>query len=74
MLKGSATVVMVYESEIDVPQCSTLELLTSTIFRAENVLDLIELHSTLHFKHVIILHAYAAEKNPKHPTYSFLCY
>jgi hypothetical protein len=37
MLKGSATVVMFYETEVDVALCSTLELLTCTIFRAENV-------------------------------------
>jgi hypothetical protein len=37
LLKGSATVALVYETEVDVALCSTLELLTSTIFRPENV-------------------------------------
>jgi hypothetical protein len=37
MLKGSVNVVMVYEIEVDVALRSTLELLTSSIFRAENV-------------------------------------
>jgi hypothetical protein len=37
MFKGSPTVVMVYKTEVDVALCSILELLTSTIFRAENV-------------------------------------
>jgi hypothetical protein len=37
MLKGSATMVMAYETEVVVALCSTLELLIFTIFRAENV-------------------------------------
>jgi hypothetical protein len=28
-------------------------------------MEVIELHSIVHFKHIIILHAHAAEKNPK---------
>jgi hypothetical protein len=57
MLKGFATVVMVYETEVDVTLLSTLEL-----------------HSIVHLKHVIILHAHATEKNSKHLTYSSLRY